>query len=889
MFMNLLSCTELMFIKKNMFSIFNIKYSNRFSIVHLIVFIFSLNSYRAFSQDYGLTFNGQHYSLDERTGLNLTPNGFENFNDEFSITFDIKIDLMQKRLFGYVLRVINDKNQNIDLIISNNATSNSTVKSLNIIIGTTKAVVPIDNTIFNKNKWIKLGLKFSLIQKSLLFSIQDATVFKKYISFNNTDSFKVNFGANNYKHFASTDVPDMSIRDIKLYVNNKLKSHYPLNEIKGNFAHDNYSENKAIVTHSNWILYRHQEWEKVFENEVYGTQLITADTVNDVLYLLRNKELLVYNIEKNEPISIKYKNHPIYLTLDHRAVYNYQDKNIYCYLIDRNVVSKLNIQTGVWENEAVFTKEKHKQKYQQHNSIYSLVDNSIYTFGGYGQYSYNNEVRRINLKQGFSEVIKTNASIFHPRYLAGVGELNDTIYILGGYGSHSGSQLLNPKSYFDLLGYVIKEKKFIKKFEIPHVLEDMIVGNNIWIDKKNRDFFALISDKTKSKGYLQILKGNIDNSKAELVGSKIPYNFFDVKSFATLYYFPKNKKFLAYTSFFTDSIKTQFKIYSIKYPPINNNNILVQSDTKNVKYILYYIAFLLLFLSVILWYFYSKKYKARINVKVDEIDTIQFNDSISKVEEIDFEPISSNLDYQIIFFGGFQIIDHKQNDITSKFSPLLKELFLLIWLYSLKNNKGISPDKLIEILWYDKDTKSAQNNKSVNIAKLKGLLTEVGNCKLTNDTGYWKIKFDPKILKNDYFQVLQIVETKKREINKKQIKHLIKITKKGSFLLNLNYEWLDSFKSDISDRIVDTLVDFGENFTIEEEPDFMINLADSIFNFDSINEEAMFFKCKAQNVMGKHSNAESTYKKFIKEYEILYGQKYKHSFVDVLKINSKKN
>ena len=136
---------------------------------------------------------------------------------------------------------------------------------------------------------------------------------------------------------------------------------------------------------------------------------------------------------------------------------------------------------------------------------------------------------------------------------------------------------------------------------------------------------------------------------------------------------------------------------------------------------------------------------------------------------------------------------------------------------------------------------------------------------------------------------MQIVGTKKKEINKKHIKHLIKITKKGSFLLNLNYEWLDSFKSDISDRIVDTLVNFGESFTIEEEPDFMINLADSVFNFDSINEEAMFFKCKAQNLMGKHSNAESTYKKFIKEYEILYGQKYKHPFVDVLKMNSKKN
>ncbi|WP_396184649.1 hypothetical protein [Flavobacterium sp.] len=869
-----------------MFSIIKIKYSNRFYLLYLLVFLFSFNSYTAFSQDYGLRFNGQHQPLDERTGLNLTPNEFVYFNDEFAITFEIKIDLMQKRLFGYILRVINDKNQNIDLIISNNPTANNTVKSLNIIIGTTKAVVPINNTKFN-NKWIKLGLKFSLSQKTLLLSIQDAVVLKKNISFKSTDSFKVMFGANNYKQFASTDVPDMSIRDIKLYGNKKLKFHYPLNEINGDFAYDAFSENKAIVTHPNWILRRHQEWQKVIDNKVDGTQLITADTVNDVLYLLRNQDLLVYNIEKNEQIKIKYKNSPIYLTSDHRAVYNYQDKKIYCYLIDRNLVSKLNILTGVWEDEAVYNKVGHKQKYQHHNSIYSTVDNSIYTFGGYGQYNYNNEVRRIDLKQGFSEVLKTDSTLFHPRYLAGIGELNDTIYVLGGYGSDSGNQLLNPKSYFDLLGYSIKEKKFVKKFEIPHIIDEMIVGNNIWIDEKNRDFYALISDKTKSKGYLQILKGNIDNPKVELVGSKIPYAFLDVKSFATLYYFPKKKKFLAYTSFLTDSIQTQFKIYSIEYPPIVKKDIPAQFDIKNVKYIFYYVAFFLIVVSGLVWYLYSKKHKARIDVKGNEVDIFPFNDSIPKVDEIDLEPISGDMDYQIIFFGGFQIIDDKQNDITSKFSPLLKELFLLIWLYSLKNNKGISPEKLIEILWYHKDTRSAQNNKSVNIAKLKVLLNEIGGCKLTSDTGYWKIKYDSNILKNDYFEIMQILRAKKG-INKKHIKHLIKITKKGPFLLNLNYEWLDSFKSDISDRIVDTLLDFGENFTIEDEPDFMINLADSIFNFDPINEEAMFFKCKAQYIMGKHSLAESTFKKFVKEYEILYGQKYKHSFVEVLNMNTTK-
>ena len=54
------------------------------------------------------------------------------------------------------------------------------------------------------------------------------------------------------------------------------------------------------------------------------------------------------------------------------------------------------------------------------------------------------------------------------------------------------------------------------------------------------------------------------------------------------------------------------------------------------------------------------------------------------------------LDYPIVFFGGFQIFDKKGNDITGKFSPLIKELFLILWLYTHKNNKGISSQKLKE-------------------------------------------------------------------------------------------------------------------------------------------------------------------------------------------------
>jgi DNA-binding SARP family transcriptional activator len=846
------------------------------------LFVFFLKSFTCFSQDYGLTFNGQNYSLDQRTSLDLTPDDFLSLDEEFDISFDLKINLKDKgNLFGYILRVINDNYQNIDLIVSNSASPNGRLSKLNVVIGDTETVIPINYLDFNKYNWIKLGLRFSLNDKRLVFSVRDSVVLEIDVDFKKRESFKFIFGANNYHQFATTDLPSMSIRDIKLFKNKKLLNHYPLNEINGDLALDKITKNRAKVANPNWLMHKHNEWQNVLQDEIEGYQLVAADSINNVIYLLREKELMVYDLDTKNQTIVKYKNSLFVLDNYHRAVYNYTEKKIYCYLIDKNFVSKLNVETGFWELKPTNQVSSYKQKYQHHNSIYNQLDNSIYTFGGYGQHEYSNEVMRVDFRDGISKVLSINDSIFYPRYLAGITSLNDTIYLFGGYGSASGSQLVNPKHYFDLLGYSVKNKKFIKKFEIPQISEHMVVGNNFWIDSKNRDFYALISDKTKFDGFLQLLRGNLDKPEADLVGDKIPFKFLDVKSFATLFYMPKQKKLLAYTSFIKDTVTTEFKIYTIEFPPLLYNLTTTEPELETHKYSYVIIVFLMLIGIGFIFYFYLNK---KLLKRKNQNDIVKIENSNNSEYNIDYKPNVKIGEYQIIFFGGFQVIDKEQNDITNKFSPLLKELFLLIWLYTFKNNKGISSEKLVEFLWYDKSSRKAQNNRSVNITKLRTLLKEIGYCDLTKDTGYWKIIFEPKKLKSDYFDLIQITEDEKN-ITKDRVDLLIKITQKGSFLSNLNYEWLDYFNADISDRIINTLTNYVQNEDIEKDPDFIIHLSDCIFNFDSINEDAMIYKCKAQYMMGKHSLAEGTFKKFEKEYKLLYAQDYEYSYQDILNQN----
>ena len=158
----------------------------------------------------------------------------------------------------------------------------------------------------------------------------------------------------------------------------------------------------------------------------------------------------------------------------------------------------------------------------------------------------------------------------------------------------------------------------------------------------------------------------------------------------------------------------------------------------------------------------------------------------------------------------------------------------------------------------------------------------MGAVELTKKTGYWKIIFDNNSVKSDYHDFLEISGSK-ANLTKLNICRLLEITKQGGFLINSNYEWLDDFKSDISDKIVDTLVAFAEKCKLDTDAEFIIQLADCIFNFDKVNEEAMVLKCKAEYSLGNHSLAKLTYEKFVREYQKLYDEEFKKSFNELIK------
>jgi len=236
----------------------------------------------------------------------------------------------------------------------------------------------------------------------------------------------------------------------------------------------------------------------------------------------------------------------------------------------------------------------------------------------------------------------------------------------------------------------------------------------------------------------------------------------------------------------------------------------------------------------------------------------------------------------IILFGGLQVIDQKGKDITGQFTPLPKKLFLFTLLHSLRNDKGVSSNVLYETFWFDKSVESARNNRAVNIVKLKSLLENLETASISKETGYWKFDFDPSRIRIDYFEYLQIVR-RTTELTREHIVDLLWIIENSPFLNNTNADWLDPFKSEVSNEIIDTFIRYIG--TSDDDPEFLLHLTNCIFLFDAVSEEALKVQCRLLIKQGKHSLAKKAYSEFIKEYRQLYDEDYAMNFKQILEEN----
>jgi two-component SAPR family response regulator len=840
-----------------------------------------LISGQLYSQSYGLQFFSHESIPEKRTSLNLTPREPLCLNEDTQISFDLKFVPGLNAYFGYVTRLITTDNQNIDIV------SVDKFGNFNFVIGESFSYsFKIDSSsLFGK--WNHFEIRFDKTLKEVNFFLDNRLVTKGKLNFTNATCCKVFFGTSNLQRNKTIDVPPMHLKDIDIVQNKKRKYFFPLSETTGNTALDIVEKKVAEIKNPLWIAPRHLHWKQLQTVETTATPSVAFDKKNEILYIVSVDTLYKFSFKTNQLSGSKLSKSRQALPAGNQSIFDDRFNTLYNLFIDEKTVSAYDAAENSWKLN--FSVKPKLTEFWQANKFISNVDSALYIIGGYGQLKYKNLVQRFSFRDNTWEVLQSKGDFFMPRYLSALGTnaATDTAYIIGGYGSKTGDQTVNPTYNFELMAYSVAGRSFKHIYNFKQPEKEFCFANSLIIDGEANQFYGLTFPIDRYNSHLQLIRGSLSSPEYEFLGDSIPYAFHDIESFADLYYCPSSKKLVAVTLVSSTNKPTSVKIFTIDFPP----NRLIVTQPVNASDKSMYLLFAILFSSILLLstIFILKRKRKQTQQPVTDtsvpiLQSQQAFQSLAAEDSLSSRGLYENAttSSSIFLFGNFEVIDKEGNNITRQFTPLLKEIFLLILINTHKDGKGISSDKLYETIWVDKPIKDARNNFSVNIVKLKSILEKVGVTNISKETGKWRFEIVNNSIKLDYQQFLNLADDKPTVVDKNYINELLAMVNKGAFLREAQYSWLDDTKANVSDFVISAILNYTSNASLQSEPDFILKLANCIFQFDQMSEEALELKCRSLIILGRHGLAKETFLNFLKEYKKNYGQDFEKTYAEII-------
>ncbi|MFA9388330.1 MAG: LamG-like jellyroll fold domain-containing protein [Prolixibacteraceae bacterium] len=251
---------------------------------------------------------------------------------------------------------------------------------------------------------------------------------------------------------------------------------------------------------------------------------------------------------------------------------------------------------------------------------------------------------------------------------------------------------------------------------------------------------------------------------------------------------------------------------------------------------------------------------------------------------IDQPLLSVNSKNTLLLFGDFTVIDQAGVNISSQFSPKIKEIFLLLFFSTFHSEKGISTQRLTEVIWNGFTTSKASNNRGVTFNKLKKILANVNGLEIIYEDGYWKVLLTKK-LNCDYLEIHDLL----KQLDATQPENyarLFLLVRNGSFLEGLEWEWLDEYKTNLLFEITDALQVYCKLLKSAKEFEQLYKVTATILKIDDLNEQALNNQLNYLCSKGHHTKSKHLFEQFCERYQNCYGKRYSINFNEFLKMKA---
>ena len=838
----------------------------------------------------GLYFYSHQEIKDKRTGLSLCSQKPMYLPRGFNLEFDLNVR-NENSIFGYICRIVANDSTNIDILSSN---SNGQDAFWFVCGNDKKQLILLkDVPRFSKGEWLHVKLSYIPQKKSFEISLNGI---KREIILSDKapayDKFEIYFGVNEHPRFFTTDAAPIIVSNIIISnLSNKILFHWTLREHGDNVVYDDISHLKAKVNNPFWLIDSHVHWQLFDSLEMKDKPLIAFNPVKSYLYIVGQTLMYVHHLGSNARVdTFIYKKGKPYHTLANQLVYNPFTNELWSYDFDKTNISKYNFKTNTWTLNAGDIREP---SYWHHNVLISPVDSSLICFGGYGYYTYHSDIMKFNQAAPIWKSYSLIKSI-QPRYLAATALQGNEMLLFGGFGNKTGEQQFSPHTFCDLYSISLKDFKVEKKWSME-LLKGMVQSRSMVVDENGSDLYTLGYSGNRFNTWIHLYKLNKNKEGLILLADSIPYKFSDTGSYCDLFFVPDNHSFIAVTLNRTLQNKYKVYLYKLNYPTYPLAEILqsnIKSGSRFSRDTLFFASLFFLFVLNIfiltLWLRRRRKNKKDSELSQFQSDSVTGHTTETSRNFANFSQLvikKQIIPSSISLIGGFQAINKDGNDITALFTPTIKNLLLLILLYTYKNNKGISSMTLDEILWFDKSETSARNNRNVNINKLHSLLEEIEGFNINNDNTYWCTDMQHPFV-CDYIVLMdfaQRIKEKNVNFSENDLSMVLSMASQGLLLPNTQTEWVDSFKAEFSTTVIDALLALAKQADESKNHKLLLQVAEAILIQDSIDEDALIYKCKSLIKLGKKSAALSFYNNFCRDYKLILNDNYSRTFDELIK------
>lgn len=824
-------------------------------------------------------FAGVDFSSETpRTSISVFNESKKKLNDQFAISFDLSIDkslsigqvfTLDNKIVPLSLTYIGRDSAHYMFVLSCLSDKNKYI------------TIPLNKFTCQKGKWNNIRLDFSSAKKSVTITIDGQLYELKDIPVPVSDEYNFIFGPN---QMALSDAPPMAISNIRIFEKGKEIYHFPLNESSGNIATDVIQNAKAQIISPIWLINDHHYWKKNGEFTGSIAAGITYDSRRGRVVIISEDSVTFVGMRDNSWYSVRNEKKLPFRKISGEVHYNSESDSLYFYnLTDEQGVTHPFIASfsadGRMGNikSIDFTNPLH-----HHAHFLDESTNTMYIFGGYGNFTYSNKMYSIGTHQDNWESFIPDGDKISPRMhtVAGKGRNKEEFFVFGGVGNVSGKQELGKEFYFDLYSFNTKTGKIKELWSSEYIDSILIPKRNLIYNKKEDKIYTICCNRTN--GQIALYAIDPASSKITRMSDMAIVNTNSIYSSAYLFYDEVIEQFIMVVRQSDENNNSSdILLYTLNAPVLPDtmlHNNVPESENKTSLFVFISILSAIILLAGI-WIrrkIRKPEHTPSIEKAPKEEPEEKAEAQRSENEYYAFPEAGTICKVNAIYlFGEICIYDKKGEEITSQFSSKIKQVLALFILNSGPGKNGLSSETLSLTLWSNKTVADSKNIRGVTINHLRKLLNDIDGISLIFEKNRWRISITAPLY-CDYLELSGIRASE--QLSDEQCESIVNIFKRGDLLPSFyQYDWYETRKVEYDEHLYNLLEKTLPQLFEKKQYREVIFLADKLFSIDNLNENALNYKVVALRKLGKQDIADLIFEKFRKEYMICYNTTYNNN------------